>query len=77
MTTAIAPAPVTCASCELGLQHCHSDLVVHDDGHISCLDGCGGPRAVHDLVVPCAEVAMGCCEERVPEPEALEPAWAA
>ena len=81
MTTAIAPTtPRTlgCAPCELGLEHCHSDLVVHDDGRTSCLDGCGGPRAVHDVVVPCAEVAMGCCEERRRiEPALLEPAWAA
>ena len=75
MTTAIA-----CAACELDLEHCHADLVEHDDGSTTCLDGCGGARAVHDLVVPCADVGMGCCGEAapviaVPEPE--EPAWAA
>ena len=76
MTTA------TCASCELDLEHCHADLVEHDDGTTTCLDGCSGPRAVHDLVVSCATVAMGCCGEEpvVPAAPGLrpeEPAWAA
>ena len=78
MTTATAiattPVAIACAPCELGLEHCHTDLVVHDDGHTTCLDGCGGPRAVHDVVVACAEVAMGCCEEQPLEPSVLEPA---
>ena len=76
MTTATA----TCASCELDLEHCHADLVEHDDGTTTCLDGCGGPRAVHDTVVACGEVGMGCCATvEVPAAPAFpeEPAWAA
>ena len=78
MTTAIA----SCASCELDLEHCHADLVEHDDGTTTCLDGCDGPRAVHDVVVTCAIVGMGCCGEELvptaaPAPRAEEPAWAA
>ena len=79
-TTALA----TCPSCELDLEHCHADLVEHDDGSTTCLDGCTGPRAVHDVVVRCAEVGMGCCAdtaEPAAEPAAPslpeEPAWAA
>jgi hypothetical protein len=75
--TASTPHGAECASCELGLEHCHGDLVVHDDGHTSCLDGCGGPRTVHDVVVACAEVGMGCCEELPIDAGVLEPAWAA
>jgi hypothetical protein len=77
MTTATA----TCASCELDLEHCHADLVEHDDGSTTCLDGCRGPLAVHDLVIRCAEVGMGCCGEATVEPDVPvlpeEPAWAA
>ena len=67
----------TCASCELDLEHCHADLVEHDDGTVTCLDGCGGPRTVHDVLVPCAEVGMGCCGEQPTELLPVEPAWAA
>ena len=81
-TTATALLARPCPSCEVGLEHCHGDLVEHDDGTTTCLDGCGGPRTVHDVVVACTEVGMGCCagaelssvdERDVPE----EPAWAA
>jgi hypothetical protein len=77
MTTATA----TCASCELDLEHCHADLVEHEDGSTTCLDGCDGPRAVHDVVVACAVVGMGCCSDTIVEPDVPvvpeEPAWAA
>ena len=73
MTTAVA-----CAACELDLEHCHADLVEHDDGSSTCLDGCGGARTVHDLVVSCADVGMGCCEVLVAADDVFEePAWAA
>lgn len=61
----------TCTTCELGLDHCHALLVEHDDGTATCLDGCGGPRAVHDDWVPCAELGLGCCEGE--RPAAAEP----
>lgn len=50
-----------CVTCELGLDHCHALLVEHDDGAAECLDGCGGPRAVHDDVVAGAEIGCTCC----------------
>jgi hypothetical protein len=68
----------TCATCDLGLAHCHGLLVEHDDGTATCLDGCGGPRAVHDDAAPCGTIGYGCCE---PAPEVVdlpyEPARAA
>ena len=82
-TTATSLLALPCASCEIGLEHCHGDLVEHDDGSTTCLDGCGGPRTVHDVVVPCAEVGIGCCGEAASTPAAVadgepeEPAWAA
>lgn len=68
---------MTCTTCELGLEHCHGFLVEHDDGTATCLDGCGGPPAVHDDVLACAEVGMGCCHavegvEAVEAPGAVE-----
>ena len=78
MTTTAIASPGACAPCELDLEHCHADLVVHDDGSTTCLEGCGGARTVHDLVVACTEVGMGCCAEAVvAEVVAEEPAWAA
>jgi hypothetical protein len=67
----------TCASCDLGLDHCHADLVEHGDGTTTCLDGCGGLRAVHDVLVSCGEVGMGCCDEQPADDLPVEPAWAA
>ncbi len=72
---------MTCATCDLGLHHCHAVVARHDDGGSTCLDGCGGPLAVHDDVVDCAELGLGCCGEAVvplapPRPDE-EPAWAA
>jgi hypothetical protein len=76
MTTASATA--ICTTCDLGLEHCHGLLVEHDDGTATCLDGCGGPRAVHDDVAACGEVGPGCCgapaAERVPAPAPARPA---
>lgn len=76
-TTALLARP--CPSCEVGLEHCHGELVEHDDGTTTCLDGCDGPRTVHDVVLGCAEVAMGCCGEAPPAAieRTEEPAWAA
>ena len=70
---------MTCTTCDLGLEHCHGLLVEHDDGGATCLDGCGGPRAVHDDVVGCADLGLGCCEAvRPARPEpAFQPARAA
>lgn len=62
MTAAtLAPTIDTCPACSLELDHCHGLLVEHDDGTTTCLDGCGGPRAVHDELVGCAELGIGCC----------------
>jgi hypothetical protein len=60
-TTTTTGAVAGCPTCELGLHHCHGLLVEHDDGTATCLDGCGGPRAVHDEVVACGELGLGCC----------------
>ena len=60
--TRTATARTACLSCDLDLEHCHAPLVAHDDGELSCLEACGGPRAVHDVVLACAEVGLGCCE---------------
>jgi hypothetical protein len=51
----------TCALCELELHHCHGLVAVHDDTTFTCLDGCCEPLALHDDVVPCAELGLGCC----------------
>lgn len=45
-------ATTVCITCELGLHHCHAPIVEHDDGSYECVAGCGGPRAIHDEVVP-------------------------
>ena len=77
-TATAAATAIACAACQLDLEHCHADLVVHDDGTTTCLDGCGGARTVHDLVVACGEVGMGCCAEvAVADVAPEEPAWAA
>jgi hypothetical protein len=75
---------MTCATCQLGLDHCHGLVVRHDDGGFDCLDGCGGPLAVHDELVDCVELGLGCCAgDPAPDvvadigPQELEPAWAA
>jgi hypothetical protein len=71
----------TCLTCDLGLHHCHAIVVRHDDGGFDCLDGCGGPLAVHDDVVDCVELGLSCCHAAVEQPDhhavELEPAWAA
>ena len=43
-----------CSTCDLGLEHCHAPIVEHRDGTYECLDGCGGPRAIHDDVLVAA-----------------------
>lgn len=69
MTTACA----SCPTCDLGLHHCHGLVARHDDDTWTCLDGCGGPLAVHDDVVDCVDLGLGCCSERpvVVEPERI------
>jgi len=68
----------TCETCELGLHHCHGALVEHDDGSATCLEGCGSPRAVHDEVIACSDVGLGCCgASPAIEPVRREHAWAA
>jgi hypothetical protein len=66
-----------CTPCELRLHHCHGLVALHDDGSFTCLDGCGDPLAVHDEVVACGELDLGCCTPLVPAAPAHEPAWAA
>lgn len=63
---------MTCSTCDLGLEHCHALLVEHDDGTATCLDGCGGPRAVHDDTIPCAAADLGCC---APAPQPADEPW--
>lgn len=61
---------MTCTACDLGLRHCHAALVEHDDATTTCLEGCDGPRAVHDVVLACGEVGLGCCGEPAAAPTA-------
>jgi hypothetical protein len=76
-TLATRPAP-GCTTCELGLAHCHAPVVEHHDGTFECLDGCPGPRAVHDVVVACVEVGLGCChDEPVSSSPPVDVPWAA
>jgi hypothetical protein len=51
-----------CVKCAEDLDHCHSTLVVHLDGHVECLEGdCTDLDQVrHLLVIDCAAVLGGC-----------------
>jgi hypothetical protein len=40
-----------CTPCDLGLDHCHAPILEHPDGTFECIEGCGGPRAIHDDVI--------------------------
>jgi hypothetical protein len=51
----------TCEMCDMGLDHCHGVVVEHPDGSYECADGCGAGLAVHDELVTCAELGLGCC----------------
>jgi hypothetical protein len=57
----------TCTTCEMGLDHCHGLVVEHHAGDYECTDGCGGGLLVHDDVITCVELGLGCCPADVLE----------
>ncbi|MGK3201649.1 hypothetical protein [Amycolatopsis sp. MEPSY49] len=52
-----------CASCDVGIDHCHGTLVVHPEGgftectDVACSDG---DRVRHGLIVDCQALGGGC-----------------
>ena len=51
----------TCEICQMGLDHCHGLVIEHDGDIYECTEGCGGGLLVHDEVVTCVELGLGCC----------------
>jgi hypothetical protein len=45
----------------MGLDHCHGTVIEHPDGTFECTEGCEGGRAVHEELVTCGDLELGCC----------------
>ena len=51
----------TCEICQMGLDHCHGLVIEHHGDVYECTEGCGSGLLVHDEVVTCVELGLGCC----------------
>ena len=64
----------SCSDCDLGVDHCHGTLVVHDDRTVDCTDAaCNFVDLLrHAFIVDCFAVRGGCCtfDQLVDWPEA-------
>jgi hypothetical protein len=54
-----------CADCAGDVDHCHGTLVAHGDGTVDCTDAaCAATEPLrHALIIDCAAVLGGCCDE--------------
>jgi hypothetical protein len=54
-----------CPDCGTELDHCHGTLIAHSDGTLDCTDAAclvADPMR-HTLIIDCAAVLGGCCDE--------------